>query len=88
MAGHWTEQQIGLDVQRCPLNFRDMDENGLVLARADSVEIELREGLALVASDGEGNRCVVRVARIDGPNVYLAPDWDHLLSQPSRWPGG
>jgi hypothetical protein len=29
----------------------------------------------VLALDAEGNSCVVRVARIDGPVAYVRPDW-------------
>jgi len=57
------------------LDFSNTDEDGLLFARTARATVPLSEGLDLIARDGEGHECRVRVEQIEGPIAYLRPDW-------------
>jgi hypothetical protein len=58
------------------LDFSNSDENELLFARTARASVPVSEGMELIARDGEGHECRVRVEQIEGPIAYLRPDWD------------
>lgn len=57
------------------LDFNSSDEKGLLYTRAARASEPVRVGMDLLAFDAEGNSCMVRVVRVDGPIAYVRADW-------------
>jgi hypothetical protein len=58
------------------LDFNSSNGDGLLYAQTTQATEPVQEGMDLVAVDAEGNSCAVEVVRVDGPIVYVRPDWD------------
>jgi hypothetical protein len=58
------------------LDFNSSDTDGFLSAQTTQASDPAQEGMKLVAVDAEGNSCRVEVVRVDGPIVYLRPEWE------------
>jgi hypothetical protein len=58
------------------LDFNSSNSDGLLYAQTTQATEPVQEGMELVAVDAEGNSCTVEVVRVEGPIVYLRPEWE------------
>lgn len=58
------------------LDFGNTTADGLIYARTARASEPVEVGVDLLAVDGDGNTCTVRVIRINGPIAYMRADFN------------